>query len=229
MTSSSGRSRSSRTLKTPRNRLRTRVVVLEMRNFEDPAGREHSRGEDAQNPQEDDARREKLTQTTIKLAKVNQTCLFEIPQIQCSEADDSKITPQVSNTQQSVEDCISQDEIKQRTVEQVEGMHDQHDQYDVHAVKMEVQDHQEHRAENEPDHPGEDQSGAMQSNTSGHLPCRYATIRANDAQGTESGERCDSLRCSTSTRSSKVPVNTRNTRIPCVSQQTRSTARRPTR
>ena len=41
-----------------RNKLRTRVVVLDMRNVEDPASREHSRGEDAQNPLEDDARRE---------------------------------------------------------------------------------------------------------------------------------------------------------------------------
>ena len=43
---------------TPRNKLRTRVVVLDMRIVEDPASRKHSRGEDAQNPQEDDARRE---------------------------------------------------------------------------------------------------------------------------------------------------------------------------
>ena len=42
-----------------------------------------------------------------------------------------------------------------------------------------------------------------------HLPCRYATISANDAKGTEyqSGEpREDSLTYSTSTRLSKIPV-----------------------
>ena len=39
-------------------KLGTRVVVLDMRNVEDPASREHSRGEDAQGRQEDDARRE---------------------------------------------------------------------------------------------------------------------------------------------------------------------------
>ena len=42
-----------------------------------------------------------------------------------------------------------------------------------------------------------------------HLPCQYAKISANDAKGTEyhSGElRERSLRCSTSTRLSKIPV-----------------------
>ena len=39
-----------------------------------------------------------------------------------------------------------------------------------------------------------------------HLPCPYATISANDARGTESERLEDSLRCSTSTRSSKIPV-----------------------
>ena len=34
------------------------VVVLDVRNVEDPASREHSRGGDAQNPQEDVGRRE---------------------------------------------------------------------------------------------------------------------------------------------------------------------------
>ena len=40
-----------------------------------------------------------------------------------------------------------------------------------------------------------------------HLPSRYVTKSANDAKGTESGEHCeDFLRCSTPTRSSKIPV-----------------------
>ena len=45
----------------------------------------------------------------------------------------SKVTQQVSNTTRPAEDCISQDEIKQRSVEQVVNTHAQHD---VHAVKM---------------------------------------------------------------------------------------------
>ena len=49
----------------------------------------------------------------------------------------SKITQQVPSTQEPAEDCVSQDRIQQRTVEQVVGMHDQHDQHDVHTVKME--------------------------------------------------------------------------------------------
>ena len=40
------------------NPILEQVVVLDVRNVEDPASREHSRGKDAQNPQEDDARRE---------------------------------------------------------------------------------------------------------------------------------------------------------------------------
>ena len=45
------------------------------------------------------------------------------------------------------------------------------------------------------------------SNTKGRCACRYATISANDAEGTESGEhREGSLRCSTPTRSSKIPM-----------------------
>ena len=194
----------------------------------------------------------KLIQTTINLAKINQTCLFEILEIQCS----AEVTQQVSNTQQPAEDCISQDEIKQRTVEQVESMHDQHDQYDVHAVKKEQSKIIKNTVQSTNpiilDKIDQVRCKAKfatlkavqkqrKSNTSGHLPCRYVTIGANDAKGTESGKHCeDSLRCSTSTRSSKIPVtvhkptqkmlkNDRNARIPCLSQQIQSTARRPTR
>ena len=46
----------------------------------------------------------------------------------------SKVAQQVSNTQRPVEDCVSRDRIKQRTVAQVVSMHAQHD---VHTEKME--------------------------------------------------------------------------------------------
>ena len=108
-------------------------ATQQVANTRGGAGHVHSRGEDAPKSSRRRCRERKLIQTTINLAKINQTCLFEILEIQCS----AEVTQQVSNTQRPAEDCISQDEIKQRTVEQVESMHDQHDQYDVHAVKME--------------------------------------------------------------------------------------------
>ena len=60
-----------------RNKWRTRVVVLDMRNVEDPARREHSRGE------------RRLIQATINLTKSNHMIKqVEIPQILCAaEAD----------------------------------------------------------------------------------------------------------------------------------------------
>ena len=50
-----------------------------------------------------------------------------------------------------------------------------------------------------------------------HLLCRYATISANDEKHKKCEHRRDFLRCSTPTRSSKIPV-TVNTRILCVAK-----------
>ena len=73
----------------PHNKLRTRVVVLDMHNVEDPASREHSRGEDAQKSSRRRCKERRLIQTTINLTKINQMSKqVETPQIQCSaEAD----------------------------------------------------------------------------------------------------------------------------------------------
>ena len=104
-----------------------------------------------------------MIQTTINLSKV------EILQFQCSaEADHQSFRKSHSKSrtrQDQPKMCISQDEIKQRSVEQVVNTHAQHD---VHAVKIDgrVQDHKEQCTENESDHPGEDQSGALQKPSS---------------------------------------------------------------
>ena len=115
-----------------------------------------------------------------------------------------------------------------------------HDQYDVHAVQMEqskiikntVQrtnpiilekiDQVRCKATFTAIRPCRNRGRATRVR---HLPCRYATISANDAKSTKNGEhRGDSLRCSTPTRSSKIPVTVNTGYL--VSQNTQSTTRR---
>ena len=109
-----------------------------------------------------------------------------------------KNVQQVSNTQRPVEDCVSQDRIKQRTVEPVVNMHAQHDD---HTVKMEQSKiirtpcreiiQPPKRRSIRCDAPAFKPCRNLQRATRmGHLPCRYVTTDANDAKGTEyqSGE-----------------------------------------
>ena len=118
----------------------------------------------------------------------------------------SKITQQVSNTQGPAEDCVSQDRIKQRTVEQVVNMHAQHD---VHTVKMGPSRRRSIWCDAKPSSQHSSHAETVEEQSSERCPCRYATTDANDAKGTEyqRGEpREDFPRCSTSTKLSKIQV-----------------------
>ena len=148
-----GRSRSSRILKTTQHVANTHVQqvvnTVEVKSLK--------------NRQDDDAGR-RLIQTTINLAKINQVIKqVEIPQIQYSaEADHQSFenhAASLEHARTSRRLCISgQDQAANRRTNCEHARPARR----RHSEDGTSQDHQEHRAEKEP-HPGEEQSGAMQS------------------------------------------------------------------
>ena len=110
------------------NPILEQIVVLDMRNVEQRASRELSRGEDAHKSSRRRCRERRLIQTTINLSKIKQVIkLFEILQIQYSaEADHQSFGNHTAS--------LGHARIQQRTLEQVVNVHVMHN---VHAVKME--------------------------------------------------------------------------------------------
>ena len=94
-----------------------------------------------------------------------------------------------SRTLKDQSKTVSQDRIKQRTVEQVVNMHAQHD---VHTVKMEQSKIIKNTVQRK--NPiTQEEINQVRCKAKfpafkpcmGHLPCRYVTTDANDAKGTE--------------------------------------------
>ena len=160
--------------------------LLETRNVEERASRELNRGEDAHKSSRRRCRERRLIQTTINLAKINQTCLIKILQIQYS-ADHQSFENRAASLehaktsrrlcisrQDQAANCWTSCEHASKVIKNTAQRKNPITQEEINQVRCKAK------------FPAFKPCRNLQRATRmGHLPCRYVTTDANDAKGTE--------------------------------------------